>query len=131
LYRIYWSIVKFGLLAAAIGPALSAIGKMSMGISALTGLLEGLGIAAATAAGKIALITGAVWLFYQAVQDAKKGQDSLGAASGILGYNMQNLKRDIDDLNTSLKQQTVEYQRVANSRVSEGSSIPSNDPKIC
>lgn len=117
------SIVKFGLLAAAIGPALSVIGKMSMGISALTGLLgkymkaaataevvttattatvKGLGIAAATAAGKIALITGAVWLFYQAVQDAKKGQDSLGASSGILGYNMQNLQRDIENTKASL-----------------------------
>ena len=128
------SIVKFGLLAAAIGPALSAIGKMSMGVSTLTGLLVKYGTVTTAAsavsgtaafsiktlatsfgllAAKVTLVVGAVWLFYEAVKDAKKGQDSLGAASGILGYNMQNLKRDIDNINTSLKQQTVEYQRVA------------------
>ncbi len=128
------SIVKMAGLAALIGPIVLGLGKMTSAISPLIGLLgkyviaaktaetvtisataaaKGLGLAAATLAGKIALVTGAIWLFYEATQDAKKGQDSLGAASGILGYNMQNLKRDIDNINTSLKQQTVEYQRVA------------------
>ena len=117
------NIVKFALIAAAIGPVLIITGKLITATGTITGLLgkyaaanatasaattitatsiKGLSIACATAAGKIALVVGAIWLFNEALKDSKRGADSVGAASGILGYNMQNLQRDIENTKASL-----------------------------
>lgn len=126
-------IIKFGMATAAIGPFLLILGKLGSSIvtlsaakavltgslikgaaatTAATGAATGLNLAFVALAGKIALVVGALYLFKVALDDAKKGSDSIGSASGMLGYNMQNLQRDIDNVTTSLKKHGEEMQKV-------------------
>ncbi|NSW92322.1 MAG: phage tail tape measure protein [Firmicutes bacterium] len=119
-------IVNVGLFAAAVGPLLILVGKLGLGFVSLAkakALFTGSMVAGTTAAqgaatantvlagslmalaGKLALVVGAIYLFKVALDDSKRGADSLGASSGILGYNMQNLKKDIDNVTYSLSEE--------------------------
>lgn len=120
------AIVNVGLFVAAAGPLLILTGKLGLGFVELakaqalftgkliagTAAAQGATVATTTLsasmaalAGKIGLVIGALYLFKVALDDSKKGADSVGASAGILGYNMQILKRDIDNVNYAMSEE--------------------------